>query len=138
MELSPQDALQLGIVDGDVLAVSSPRGTIRGQARITGIRPGVLFVPFHYGYWDSDPTAAGEHDRTANELTITAWDPASKQPIFKTAAAAVTRVRAGDGPAPAPTTTASAPTTPGIAPTTGGPTALVTDTTTHTHGGERR
>ena len=152
VEISPQDALHQGIVDGDVLAISSPRGTLHAQARITGIRSGVLFLPFHYGYWDTDPAAAGEHDRAANELTVTDWDPASKQPIFKTAAATVARVRAGDGPAPAPTTTASAPTTAGIAPTTGGPTAVVTETDgrppavvtdttgtpTHTHGGERR
>jgi anaerobic selenocysteine-containing dehydrogenase len=141
VEISAPDAQHQGIIDGDVLAVSSPRGTLRAQARITGIRPGVLFIPFHYGYWDTDPAvpAAGDHDRAANELTITDWDPASKQPIFKTAAAAVTRVRAGDSPAPAPTTGGSAPTTPGIAPTTGGPTALVTETTgTHTHAREAK
>ena len=128
VEISPQDALHQGIMDGDVLAISSPRGILHAQARITGIRPGVLFIPFHYGYWDSNPTAAADHDRAANELTVTDWDPASKQPIFKTAAAAVTRVRAGDGPAPAPTATAAAPVGPGIAPTAGGSAAAVTET----------
>jgi hypothetical protein len=50
----------------------------------------VLFVPFHYGYWDAaDPD---QHDRAANELTITDWDPASKQPIFKLAAVRIRRV----------------------------------------------
>ncbi len=44
---------QHGIVDGDVLAISTPRGTLHAQARITGIRPGVLFVPFHYGYMNT-------------------------------------------------------------------------------------
>lgn len=93
------------------------------------IRPGVLFVPFHYGYWDA---SGDEHDRAANELTITDWDPASKQPIFKTAAAAVTRLGAGEGPAAAPTTTASAPavTRLPVASTVGGRTAMVTEQVT--------
>lgn len=84
----------------------------------------MLFVPFHYGYWDTDD---GEHDRAANELTPTDWDPASKQPIFKTAAVALARVRAGDAPSAAPTTAASAPTTSGVEPTTGGADAMATE-----------
>lgn len=127
VEISRADARNLGIEEGDLLEVSSPRGLLHAQARVSGIRSGVLFVPFHYGYWD---TGGGEHDRAANELTITDWDPVSKQPIFKTAAAAVTRIRAGDGPAPAPTTTASAPATPAAASipsTVGGAAAMVTE-----------
>ena len=69
------------------------------------IRDGVLFLPFHYGYCDVDDG----HERAANELTLTDWDPASKQPLFKTAAAAATRVAAGTAPAAAPTNTGSAP-----------------------------
>lgn len=127
VEISLADARNLGIEEGDLLEVSSPRGLLHAQARVSGIRSGVLFVPFHYGYWD---TNGSEHDRAANELTITDWDPVSKQPIFKTAAAAVTRIRAGDGPAPAPTTTASASATPAAAaipPTVGGAAAMVTE-----------
>jgi anaerobic selenocysteine-containing dehydrogenase len=52
------------------------------------VRTGVVFVPFHYGYWDAD----GRHRRAANELTITAWDPVSHQPIFKVAAVRMTKV----------------------------------------------
>ena len=29
----------------------------RRPARVSGIRPGVVFVPFHYGYWDADGDA---------------------------------------------------------------------------------
>jgi ferredoxin-nitrate reductase len=50
----------------------------------------VVFVPFHYGYWDTDPDA--KVSRAANELTITAWDPVSKQPIFKVAAVRLTKL----------------------------------------------
>jgi hypothetical protein len=39
-------------------------------------------VPFHYGDWDQNGKK-----RAANELTITGWDPVSKQPHFKYAAA---------------------------------------------------
>jgi hypothetical protein len=66
----------------------------------------VVFLPFHYGYWDR---ADDEHRRAANELTLTAWDPVSKQPLFKTVAVAVQRESGGGAPAPAPTVAASAP-----------------------------
>ena len=59
----------------------------------------MVFLPFHYGYWDTagaDEPGDG-HGRAANELTLTDWDPVSKQPIFKTAAAAVRRLADADG-----------------------------------------
>jgi anaerobic selenocysteine-containing dehydrogenase len=105
VEMSAGDAAREGFGEGDLLEIASPRSAIQAQLRISGVRDGVIFVPFHYGYWD-DPDAT---PRAANELTITAWDPLSKQPIFKTAAAAVRRLRRAAGPSPAPTTAASAP-----------------------------
>ncbi|MEV4255218.1 nitrate reductase [Spirillospora sp. NPDC049652] len=122
-ELSAVDAEALDVAEGDLVEVTTPRGTVRAQARITAIRDGVVFLPFHYGYWD-EPEDAGRHQRAANELTLTDWDPASKQPIFKTAAARVALVRRGDGPANAPTLTASAPLDPGFNATAGGATAV--------------
>jgi anaerobic selenocysteine-containing dehydrogenase len=92
VELNPDDAARLGIGEGDLARVESPRGAVEARARLCGIRPGVVFVPFHYGYWD----AGSERMRAANELTMTTWDPVSKQPIFKVAAVLVTRV-AGSG-----------------------------------------
>jgi anaerobic selenocysteine-containing dehydrogenase len=79
--------------------IASARGAIEAPARVGGVRDGVVFVPFHYGYWDVDGGAepADEHDaRAANELTLTAWDPVSKQPLFKVAAVSVTRVEPAD------------------------------------------
>lgn len=59
---------------------SGPRvGAVECQARVTGNRAGVLFIPFHYG--DSDDCDG--RPRAANELTITAWDPVSKQPTAR-------------------------------------------------------
>jgi hypothetical protein len=100
---------------------------VEAQLRISGIRRGVVFLPFHYGYWDA-PDGAG---RAANELTVTDWDPVSKQPIFKTAAAAVRLLRKSGGtPAPAPTTTASAPVAGSPPRTAGGADAEAEELTT--------
>lgn len=55
------------------------------KAVVGSIEPGHVFIPFHYGYWDNPR----EHDRAANELTLTGWDPVSKQPYFKFAAVAI-------------------------------------------------
>jgi anaerobic selenocysteine-containing dehydrogenase len=120
VELSTADAEALGVAEGDVVRVESPRGAIEVRARVGDVMPGAVFAPFHYGSWDLDGLAPGEQHRQANELTMTVWDPVSKQPYFKTAACRVTRVRAGDGPAPAPTTTASAPARAGSVPATAG------------------
>jgi ferredoxin-nitrate reductase len=108
VEIHPSDADELGIGEGDLVRVESPRGTLEARARISGIREGVVFVPFHYGYFDEDHPEG--HRRAANELTITQWDPVSKQPMFKSAAARVTKIAGAEGkPSPAPTITASAP-----------------------------
>jgi anaerobic selenocysteine-containing dehydrogenase len=125
VEVSAADASRLRIAEGDVVEVSTPRGSVTAKARISGIRDGVLFLPFHYGYWDEQD--AGDHHRAANELTLTDWDPVSKQPIFKTAAAQLRRIADGSGPAPAPTTTASKPVTDGVPETVGGPDVGVTE-----------
>ena len=88
VELSARDAADLELGEGDVVRVESPRGAMEGRVRISGIRDGVVFVPFHYGSWDQP---AGAPSRTPNELTITGWDPVSKQPIFKVAAVRITK-----------------------------------------------
>ncbi len=98
-ELSAPEAERLGIAEGDIAAIETPRGRLELPVRISGISDGVVFVPFHYGSMLADE----QHEPTAaNELTITAWDPVSKQPQFKDAAARVEKVRDGEGPAPAP------------------------------------
>jgi anaerobic selenocysteine-containing dehydrogenase len=94
VEICESDARRAGIADGDQVEIRTPRGCVTAAARITGIRTGVVFLPFHYGYWDE---RTPDHRRAANELTHTDWDPVSKQPTFKTAAAALQPiVGAGD------------------------------------------
>ncbi|MFN2535461.1 MAG: molybdopterin oxidoreductase family protein [Pseudonocardiaceae bacterium] len=125
VELNTADADRYGIAEGDLVGVSSPRGAIQARARLSGIRPGVVFVPFHYGYFD-----VNRDDRTpraANELTITAWDPVSKQPIFKVAAVRVAKLADADGAvSPAPTVGGSAPVDGQVQATVGGPVAEAT------------
>jgi anaerobic selenocysteine-containing dehydrogenase len=60
--------------------MGSRRGIVELAARVVDIAPGHLFMPFHYGEWDGGGARAG------NELTLTDWDPVSKQPHFKFAA----------------------------------------------------
>ena len=80
VEISRDDAKRLEIHDGDRVRMGSRRGVVEIKARLGDIVAGHLFVPFHYGNCDE----AGS--RPGNELTITDWDPVSKQPHLKFAA----------------------------------------------------
>lgn len=105
IECSATDARRCGLGDGDLADVRTAQGAVRARVRITETRDGVLFVPFHYGYWDTpagDRPGDGEPGRAANETVPTDWDPVSKQPLFKIAAAALQRVPDQSGTA-APT-----------------------------------
>jgi ferredoxin-nitrate reductase len=92
IELSAADAERHGIAEGDLVRVESPRGRIEAPARITGIVEGTVFAPFHYGYFDTGGSGPDGRPRAANELTLTEWDPVSKQPVYKVCAVRVTRV----------------------------------------------
>jgi anaerobic selenocysteine-containing dehydrogenase len=96
-QLHADDAGKLGVADGDMVLVESRRGKVVVQARVGDvgregkaydILPGHVFVPFHFGYWDEPG-----RPRAANELTLTSWDPISKQPHFKYAAVRVRKVQ---------------------------------------------
>ena len=89
VQLSEEDAARYGIEPGDWVEVTSRRGTVTEPARIGDIEPGLVFIPFHYGYWD-----APNRSRAANELTLTEWDAVSKQPHLKYAAVRVRKVSA--------------------------------------------
>jgi ferredoxin-nitrate reductase len=102
VEMAAVDAERSGVADGELALVESVRGQIVVPVRITDIRVGTVFVPFHYGDLDPVPDAdkpprPASRSRAANELTISAWDPVSKQPTFKSGAVRVRPVPPGEG-----------------------------------------
>ncbi|MEU6108992.1 molybdopterin oxidoreductase family protein [Streptomyces albidoflavus] len=79
VELHPDLADTLGAGDGDLLLVTSRRGTATAPARLSkAIRPDTVFMPFHW-------PGAGR----ANSLTHAALDPVSRMPEFKVCAVRV-------------------------------------------------
>jgi formate dehydrogenase alpha subunit len=75
VDIHPDDALKLGIVDGDIVAIASERGRIEAPVRITDeTAPGLAFMAFH---WSELPV---------NTVTNTASDPSAKIPEFKVSA----------------------------------------------------
>jgi formate dehydrogenase alpha subunit len=75
VEIHPDDALKLGIVDGDMVALASERGKIEAPVHITNkTAPGLAFMAFH---WKESPV---------NIVTNPAVDPAAKIPEFKVSA----------------------------------------------------
>jgi formate dehydrogenase major subunit len=81
LELHPDDARAAGVRDGDLLRVSSRRGSVELPAKVTAAtRPGVVFMPIHFG-------------KTAvNLLTNAALDPFCRIPEFKVCAVKVEKV----------------------------------------------
>ncbi|KAL4900417.1 hypothetical protein BDW74DRAFT_188265 [Aspergillus multicolor] len=77
-----EDADEAGVTNGEMVIVRSRRGQVELPVKIEGINKGHVFIPFHFGYFDSQDKRA----RAANELTIEQWDPVSKQPMFKSGA----------------------------------------------------
>ena len=88
VEIADADAEHLGLVEGDLVEIRSRRGQAVAPVRLGGIEPGLVFMPFHYG-------DDGDEDRptAANRLTMSGWDPVSKQPHFKYAAVSIRRIR---------------------------------------------
>ncbi|MBN2147499.1 MAG: molybdopterin-dependent oxidoreductase [Anaerolineales bacterium] len=78
IEVSPEDAENLGLNGNKIVRVSSRRGSIQAEALVTDrVPPGMVYANFHF------PEAS------ANELTIAALDPVAKIPEFKVCAVKV-------------------------------------------------
>ncbi len=85
LEVNPRDAQPLGLEDGAMAKVCSRRGCVWVPVRLTtAIRPGVVFLPMHWGA--SQPEAC-EANRLMHELGC----PLSKQPELKAAAVRLER-----------------------------------------------
>jgi formate dehydrogenase alpha subunit len=80
VEISPEDAVQLGLNKSSRIRVTSRRGAIETRAWITRrVPPGTVFIPFHFA------------EAAANVLTNPAMDPIAKIPEYKVAAVRVER-----------------------------------------------
>ena len=86
VDLSPEDAVSMGIVDGEIVRITSPRGTVDAPARIDdGLRPGLVFMTPHF-----------PNDVNTNLLTIEAIDPKSGTAEFKAAAVRIDKISMSD------------------------------------------
>ncbi len=75
VEIHPEDAEKLGVVDDQRVKVSSRRGQLVANARLTRRSPpGVVFMTFHYA------------EAAANLLTSDHIDPVAKIPEYKVSA----------------------------------------------------
>ncbi len=75
VEISPHDARQYEVADGDVVEIASRRGSIQAVIKVSKMAvSGTVFIPFHYA-------AAA-----ANRLTNAALDPISGIPEYKVCA----------------------------------------------------
>ncbi len=82
LDLSPEDAERLELVEGEVVRVSSRRGSVEAPVRVDpGLRPGLAFMTFHF-----------PDEVDTNRLTIDATDPKSGTAEFKAAAIRVEKL----------------------------------------------
>ncbi len=81
IEISPQDADDLGVSDGETVLVKSRRGEVRPKVRVTDKSSrGVAFMSFHY------------QDVLTNLLTNPALDPQAKTPEYKACAIRIEKI----------------------------------------------
>ncbi len=75
VEISPQDARNYEVQDGDAVEIASRRGTIRAVIKVSKMAvTGTVFIPFHFA------------KAAANRLTNGALDPISGIPEYKVCA----------------------------------------------------
>lgn len=85
LDLCPEDAATLEVAPGEVVKVSSRRGSIEAPVRLdSGLRPGLAFMTMHF-----------PDDIDVNVLTIDATDPKSGTAEFKATAVRVEKSGSG-------------------------------------------
>jgi ferredoxin-nitrate reductase len=88
IEINPDDAAGLQVADGDITVITSRRGEVRVQAKLSNqIKKGVVFLPMHWG------KILGDDLNRANNVTSQLIDPISKEPDFKYCAVSVQKYR---------------------------------------------
>ena len=83
LRINPVDAVRWGIEDGDWVEVSSRRGTVKVQAKLTdACLPGMCSMSFHF------------HESPTNLITNPALDPVAKIPETKVTAVSIKPIAA--------------------------------------------
>lgn len=97
LEMHPQDMARRGFHDGDLVQVTSPRGSVLLPIQAQdGLGLGQVYIPMHWGSeFLSGQGADGQPLAGINALTNPAYCPTSKQPELKHA---VVRVETTDLP----------------------------------------
>jgi formate dehydrogenase major subunit len=91
LNLSPEDTARLGFAEGEMVRISSRRGSVQAPVHIdSSLREGLAFMTLHF-----------PEQVETNILTLDAWDPKSGTAEFKATAIRVDRLDV-----PAPDTTA--------------------------------
>ena len=86
LDMHPRDMARRLLADGDIVRLDSRRGTATLRVRAAeSMRPGQIFLPMHWG--SRFMNSAG-----ANALTVSSFDPVSRQPELKHAAVQVTKL----------------------------------------------
>lgn len=76
IELHPSDAQRIGVANGSLVQIKSRRGTATAAAMVVAtVAPGQSFMPMHY--------------EAANRLTLSHFDPHSRQPSYKDCAVTI-------------------------------------------------
>jgi predicted molibdopterin-dependent oxidoreductase YjgC len=87
LNLSPEDATRLGFTEGEVVTVSSRRGSLEAPVHVdTQLRAGLAFMTLHF-----------PEQVETNVLTLDAWDPKSGTAEFKATAIRVDKLDPGPG-----------------------------------------
>jgi predicted molibdopterin-dependent oxidoreductase YjgC len=82
----PEDASALNLVEGDAVRLTSSRGSVRTTLKLdAGLRPGTLFMPFHWGQ-------SHDADGCVNAVTQSANDPISREPELKFSAVRMEKI----------------------------------------------
>jgi len=82
LDICPEDAAALQLIDGDKVRVTSRRGSVVAPARVdTSLRQGLVFMTMHF-----------PDEVDVNQVTIDATDPKSGTAEFKAAAVRVERL----------------------------------------------
>ena len=81
LEMHPEDAVELGVSDGDWVVIESRRGSVSSKVKLTRtISKRAVFMPFHF------------LESRANILTNPAFDPIAKIPEFKVCAVKIEKM----------------------------------------------